>query len=224
MHYLYINLPIVTGRQIEKSKGLDPVENLRQITLLKWALISSAEYRNPDSLTYRYISNVRSSSPQCTYNNKTLLEQDRPKFQRRKQLDVTGKIKNYNNSTSNSHVRHLQYTFFFFCTRYLLRHSWRLLLVADSYLSKHVGCCKWLEDFSQQIVLYIWDGISRRHWSIGSLFLPVIKQSPWLQWENHPTAAWSSLPSSTVQQGRSAEWNSRYWGPSPHNFTHCDHM
>lgn len=158
-------------------------------------------------------------------SNKTLLEQDRPKFQRRKQLDVTGKIKKKIIILQVIHMLDIYNTlFFFFCTRYLLRHSRQLLLVADSYLSKHVGCCKWLEDFSQQIVLYIWDRISRRHWSIGSLFLPVVKQSPLLQWENHPTAAWSSLPSSTVQQGRSVEWNSRHWGPNPHNFTHCDHM
>lgn len=71
----------MTRRQIEKSKGLDLVENLTQITLLKWALISFAEYRNPVLLIYKWISNVYISRWQCKY--KTLLEQDIPKFQRR---------------------------------------------------------------------------------------------------------------------------------------------
>lgn len=56
----------MTRRQIEKSKGLDPFENIRQITLLKWALISSAEYRNPIWLICRWIPDVHISKSQST--------------------------------------------------------------------------------------------------------------------------------------------------------------
>lgn len=48
----------MTGKQIEKSKGIDPSETLRQIPLLKWALIRSAEYKNPVLLMYRQMSHV----------------------------------------------------------------------------------------------------------------------------------------------------------------------
>lgn len=48
----------MTGKQIEKSKGIDPSETLRQIPLLKGALIKSAEYKNPVLLMYRQMSHV----------------------------------------------------------------------------------------------------------------------------------------------------------------------
>lgn len=66
----------MTGRQIEKSKGLDPVENLRQIPLLKWALISSAEYRNPALLIHRWIPKRSFLGHSSHRINKALLEQD----------------------------------------------------------------------------------------------------------------------------------------------------